>query len=72
MGRLVTTSAAADAVGVSRATLWRWIKDGTVTPTTRTAGGHLRWDVEQLQLQVSDAERGRRVSADDPPAIEEP
>jgi 8-oxo-dGTP pyrophosphatase MutT (NUDIX family) len=49
---LVSTSAAARAVGVGRSTLWRWIKLGYVEPHTRTAGGHLRWNVPRLRREV--------------------
>lgn len=56
--RLVGTGAAAEAVGVDPATLWRWAKDGRVTAELRTAGGQLRWDVERLrqQLQTEEAQ----------------
>jgi ADP-ribose pyrophosphatase YjhB (NUDIX family) len=50
---LVSTSAAARAVGVGRSTLWRWINLGYVEPHTRTAGGHLRWNIPRLRQQVS-------------------
>jgi 8-oxo-dGTP pyrophosphatase MutT (NUDIX family) len=50
--RLVSSSAAARALGVDRATLWRWKRDGRVTPALETAGGHLRWDIEQLRRQL--------------------
>lgn len=46
------TSEAAQAVGVGRSTLWRWIKLGLITPHTRTAGGHLRWNVARLREEV--------------------
>lgn len=50
--RLVSSGAAARALGVDRATLWRWKKQGLVTPALETAGGHLRWDLEQLHRQL--------------------
>ncbi len=50
--RLVGTGAAAAAVGVDSATLWRWAKSGRVTPELRTAGGQLRWDIEHLRQQL--------------------
>lgn len=54
--RLVSSSKAARALGVDRATLWRWQKDGRVSPALRTAGGHLRWDLDQLHRQLRDAQ----------------
>lgn len=50
--RLLSTSDAARAVGVSRSTLWRWIKRGWIAPHGRTAGGHLRWDAARLRREV--------------------
>lgn len=50
--RLVGTGAAAAAVGVDSATLWRWAKSGRVIPELRTAGGQLRWDVDRLRQQL--------------------
>jgi 8-oxo-dGTP pyrophosphatase MutT (NUDIX family) len=54
--RLVGTGAAARAVGVDPATLWRWAKVGRVTPELRTAGGQLRWDVAQLRQQLTNSQ----------------
>lgn len=50
---LVTTSDAARRVGVARSTLWRWVTLGWIEPHHRTAGGHLRWDVERLARQIA-------------------
>lgn len=55
---LVSTDRAARAVGVSRSTLWRWIALGYVTPTSRTAGRHLRWDVNELREQIRKMNEG--------------
>ncbi|WP_300007466.1 NUDIX domain-containing protein [Pseudonocardia sp.] len=54
-GRLVTTTEAAQKVGVSARSLARWVQEGRVQPTVRTPGGHLRWDVEQLRRQLAEA-----------------
>lgn len=62
--RLVTTGAAARALGIDRSTLTRWAAAGVTKPAVRTAGGHMRWDLDQLrdqlaELQATDA-RGSR------------
>lgn len=49
---LVPTSVAAKAIGIARSTLNRWRDEGTVTPTLVTAGGHARWDIEDLREQL--------------------
>jgi DNA-binding transcriptional MerR regulator len=50
--KLLTTTQAAKAIGVGRSTLHRWWGEGTVTPTLVTAGGHARWDIEDLRAQL--------------------
>ncbi len=50
--RLVSTGAAARALSIDRTTLGRWAAAGSVVPASRTVGGHLRWDVEQLRRQI--------------------
>jgi 8-oxo-dGTP pyrophosphatase MutT (NUDIX family) len=51
-GRHVTTGKAAEELGVGLTTLQRWAHQGLVTPTLRTAGGHLRWDLDDLKGQL--------------------
>jgi excisionase family DNA binding protein len=51
-GRHVTTGKAAEALGVSLTTLQRWAHQGLVTPALRTAGGHFRWDLDELKGQL--------------------
>jgi 8-oxo-dGTP pyrophosphatase MutT (NUDIX family) len=51
-GRHVTTGKAADELGVSLTTLQRWAHQGLVTPALRTAGGHFRWDLDDLRGQL--------------------
>ena len=51
-GRHVTTGKAAEALGVSLTTLQRWAHQGLVTPALRTAGGHFRWDLDDLRGQL--------------------
>jgi DNA-binding transcriptional MerR regulator len=50
--RLVTTGEAARALSIGRSTLQGWWAAGTVTPELVTAGGHARWDVEDLREQL--------------------
>ena len=51
--KLVTTSKAAEELGVHPATLWRWQKAGTVTPAYVTPGGQARWDLDHLREQLT-------------------
>lgn len=50
--RLVTTGAAARALGIDRSTLTRWAAAGLAKPAVRTAGGHMRWDVDHLRAEL--------------------
>lgn len=51
--RLISTGEAARALSVDRSTLARWQREGRVTPTRFTAGGHARWDLDDLERQVA-------------------
>ncbi|MCF6423355.1 MerR family DNA-binding transcriptional regulator [Amycolatopsis tucumanensis] len=55
--RLVSTGEAAKAPSVDRSTLDRWAREGLVTPAAKTAGGHNRWDVEDLKRQVRELQK---------------
>jgi len=63
--RLVATGEAARALSVSVQTLQRWVRDGIVTPTATTAGGHHRWDIEDLREQVRIAAQQRAQDPED-------
>lgn len=52
---LISTGAAAKALGIDPSTLVRWSTSGVVTPAGRTVGGHLRWNLEQLRAQLAEA-----------------
>ncbi|WP_285485616.1 MerR family DNA-binding transcriptional regulator [Amycolatopsis taiwanensis] len=52
MARLLSTGEAAKALSIDRSTLARWHREGKVTPADITAGGHARWDVEDLRAQI--------------------
>jgi 8-oxo-dGTP diphosphatase len=59
---LITTGEAARELGVSRETLNAWVRDGKVIPHSKTIGGHMRWDLEQLRRQIRDAQEATPVS----------
>ena len=52
--RLVGTGEAARALEIDRTTLARWAAAGSVTPASRTVGGHLRWDLDKLRAQLAE------------------
>ncbi|MGH3436347.1 MAG: MerR family transcriptional regulator [Sciscionella sp.] len=52
--KLLPTGEAAKALGVNRGTLVRWWQDSLVTPQLVTAGGHARWNLEDLRRQLRD------------------
>jgi len=54
----LTTGQAADALGVGRATLRRWVTTYKFKPAMVTAGGHYRWDLDDLRRQVEERNRG--------------
>ena len=54
--RLVSTDKAAEAIGVDRTTLFRWAKQGYVTPAYTSPGRHMRWDVDDLRRQLRERE----------------
>lgn len=51
--KLVPTGVAATALGVDRGTLVRWWQQGVVEPSVVTAGGHARWDLDDLRKQLT-------------------
>ncbi|WP_307870193.1 MerR family transcriptional regulator [Saccharopolyspora endophytica] len=54
----MSTGEAAKAIGVDRRTLQRWAVEGVVESALVTAGGHQRWDVEDLKAQLRKRRRG--------------
>lgn len=66
MSRYITTGDAARALGISSATLTRWVAQEKVTPAERTAGGHFRWDMTSLRAQLRRLKVGEHdVTAED-------
>src|SRR5436305_4878496 len=51
--RPVSTGRAAAALGVDRATLWRWQQAGSVVPAFVTPGGQARWNLDALRRQLA-------------------
>jgi excisionase family DNA binding protein len=58
VGEYLSTGAAAAELGVSGTTLLDWMRQGIVTPATRTAGGHYRWKLDDLRRQLAERESG--------------
>ena len=50
--KLLSTAAAARALGIDRSTLARWAMTRAVTPAQRTVGGHMRWDLGKLRGEL--------------------
>jgi DNA-binding transcriptional MerR regulator len=50
--KLVSSSVAARELGVHYSALSRWAAEGRITPASRTAGGHFRWDLAELRRQL--------------------
>jgi predicted site-specific integrase-resolvase len=50
--RLLTTSQAAETIGIARTTLSRYVAEGKLRPTLRLPSGHMRWDPEDLRAQL--------------------
>jgi len=60
--RRVSTGEAAREVDVTRGTLLRWLREGKVSPASTTAGGHHRWDVEELRRQLRNLQTGEPMT----------
>ncbi|MEV1293861.1 helix-turn-helix domain-containing protein [Pseudonocardia sp. NPDC049635] len=63
--RLLRSSEVAAALGVSRTTIFRWVKDGVITPEVTTHGGQARFDLEKVKAQL---EASRQTEGPDPEA----
>lgn len=50
--RLMTSGELAKILGVDRSTLARWVRDGVITPSETTVGGHRRWRLRDVREQL--------------------
>jgi DNA-binding transcriptional MerR regulator len=64
--RLLTTSEAAKAIGVSRETLASYARRGLLRPAFRLPTGQLRWRLSSLEQQLAevDVEDWKRSKGD--------
>jgi excisionase family DNA binding protein len=58
--RLIGSGEAARALGINTRTLARWVQEGRVTPALVTAGGHYRFELEDLKAQLAELARKKR------------
>lgn len=69
---LLTTAAAARSLGVAPGTLTRWRSEGRVRPASVTAGGHARWDLDDLTQQIDSIQGGlmsQPATTPEPPPV---
>jgi len=52
---MLTTGQLAQRLGVAPSTVRNWHRAGIITPTFITAGGHLRWDEDEVREQLRKA-----------------
>ncbi len=50
--RLLTTGEVAKELGVSHAAVLAWVRDGKLSPTLTTPGGHHRFDLDDVRRQL--------------------
>lgn len=55
--RLLTTAEVAEELGISRATLARYARDGVLIPALRLPSGHLRWRLDDVLAQLAEHNR---------------
>jgi excisionase family DNA binding protein len=63
-GRLIGSGEAAKALGVSTRTLARWVQEERISPALVTAGGHYRFDLDELRGQLAELARRAREERD--------
>ncbi len=50
--KTLTTGELAKELGVSRGAVLRWATEKIITPRFITAGGHYRWDVDDVHAEL--------------------
>jgi excisionase family DNA binding protein len=50
--KLMSTGEAARELGISARSLARWAQEGLITPALTTAGGHYRFELDDLRAQL--------------------
>lgn len=53
--KLLRTSEVAEALGVDRSTVYRWMRAGVITPESKTYGGQARFDLEKVKRQLAES-----------------
>ena len=54
VSELLTTTQAADALGVTGRTLARYVERGWLRPTVVLPSGHYRWDMQEIYRQLDE------------------
>jgi DNA-binding transcriptional MerR regulator len=52
VGKLVTSGELARELGVSASAVRSWVRDGLITASVRTPGGHRRYDVDEVRQRL--------------------
>jgi excisionase family DNA binding protein len=65
-GKLMSTGEAARELGISARSLARWAQEGLITPALTTAGGHYRFELEDLRAQLLKLAKARGESQQGP------
>ena len=51
--KLLTTAEVAEELGVTRATVARYAREGILTPALRLPSGHFRWRLDEVLAQMA-------------------
>ena len=62
--RLLTTGEVAKALRISRGAVLKWAVEGHLVPTLTTAGGHHRWDLDDVRRQIREMNEAQRKERD--------
>ncbi|MGH3796163.1 MAG: helix-turn-helix domain-containing protein [Pseudonocardiaceae bacterium] len=58
--QLLTSSEVADALGLSRQTIARYVREGWIVPTLTTPGGQYRFDLDKVREELRKIAEDRR------------